>query len=59
MSELQESAEISFTHTSLMVLINAFPPDGCFSATKSFILVHKFSMGFKSGLLPGQSSVVT
>ena len=42
-----------------MILINAFPLDDCFSATKSFILAHKFSMAFKSGLLPGQSSAVT
>ena len=59
MSDMQYSLEIFFTHTSLMVSVNALPLEGCFSATKSFILDHKFSIGFKSGLLPGQSKVTT
>ena len=59
MSDMQYSLEIFFTHTSLMVSVNALLLEGCFSATKSFILDHKFSIGFKSGLLPGQSKVTT
>ena len=52
---LQYSLDISFTQTSFIAFTNSAPLNGCFSDTLFFMLVHKFSMGFKSGLFPGHS----
>ena len=51
----QYSLDISFTQTSFVAFANSVPLNGCFSVTLFFMLVHKFSMGFKSGLFPGHS----
>ena len=55
-SFLQYSAVISCVQTSSIADCKFSKFVGCFSATLSFRIVHKFSLGFKSGLLPGQSS---
>jgi len=52
---LQNSWEISFTHTSLITFRRSLALDGCFSGALFFILVHRFWIGFRSGLLPVQS----
>jgi len=49
------SWEISSTHTSLITFARSLALDGCFSATLVFILVHRFWIGLRSGLLSGQS----
>ena len=54
----QYSPEISLTHTSLITLTNYEEDPSCFSDTKSFILVHKFLIEFKSVLFPGQSRIL-
>ena len=51
----QYSLDISFTQTSFIAFTNSAPLNGCFSDTLFFMLAHKFSMGFKSGLFPGHS----
>ena len=58
MRDSQYSPKISVIHTSLITLTNSEEDPGCFYDTKSFILVHKFSIGFKSGLFPGQSRIL-
>jgi len=52
---LQNSWEISFTHTLLITFTRSLALDGCFSATLFFILVYRFWIGLRSGLLPSQS----
>ena len=49
----QCSLDIYFTQTSFIAFTNSEPLNGCFSDTLFFMLVHKFSMGLKSGLFPG------
>ena len=56
MSFLQYSAEISFVRISLIAVTSDFALVGCFSDTLFFSSIHKFSIGFRSGLFPGQSN---
>ena len=58
MRDSQYSPEISLTHTSLITLNNSEEDSGCFCDTKFFILVHKFLIGFKSGLFQCQSRIL-
>ena len=55
----QYSFDISFTRTSFMTRQRSGRLEGCFSATLSFITVHKFSIGLRSGLFQGQSKTFT
>ena len=54
MSFLQYSAEISLVHISLIAVTSDFALVGCFSDTLFFSSIHKFSIGFRSELFPGQ-----
>ena len=56
MNFLQYSVEISFVHISLIAVTSDFALVGCFSDTLFFSSIHIFSIGFRSGLFPGQSN---
>ena len=56
MSFLQYSAKIFFVHISLIAITSDFALVGCFSDTLFFSSIHKFSIGFRSGLFLGQSN---
>ena len=47
---------ISVTHISLIACFRFPALGGCLDATLSFIIVHIFSVGLRSGLFPGHSS---
>ena len=55
----QYSGVISLTQTSFIAFSNSLALLACFSATLFFTTIHRFSIGFKSGLLPGQSRTLT
>ena len=50
---LQNSSDISRIQTNFIASIRAGIFEGCLSATSSLRTVHKFSIGLRSGLLPG------
>ena len=55
----QYSGVISLTQTSFIVFSNSLALLAYFSATLVLTTIHRFSIGFKSGLLPGQSRTLT
>ena len=55
----QYSGVISLTQTSFIAFSNSLALLACFSATLFLTTIHRFSIGFKSGLLPGQSRTLT
>ena len=54
--DLLYSWVISGTQTSLIACIGFSALDSCSYATLSFMIVHRFSIGLRSGLFPGHSS---
>ena len=55
----QHSGVVSLTQTSFIVFFNSLALLACFSATLFLTTIHRFSIGFKSGLLPDQSRTWT
>ena len=49
----QDSWVISVTQSSLIACLRLSKFGGCLYATLTFILVHRFSIGLRSGLFPG------
>ena len=47
---------ISVTQTFLIACLRFSTFDGCLYATVSFVTVHRFSIGLRSGLFPAHSS---
>ena len=54
----QYAGDISRTHTSFMACSNILALVGCLSETLFFKMVQRFSIGFRSGLFPGQSKML-
>ena len=57
-SFLQYSTSKFFTQTSFMACCSTKKLKGCYSATFLFVVDNQFSIGLRSGLFPGHSSML-
>ena len=55
----QYAGEVFWVHTIFIAVFHDSILVGCWSATSFFITCHKFSIGFRSRLFPGQSRIST